>query len=109
MIGKLQRVKLREVWKHEALDFTTWLEENIDVLNDALDLTLVNVEREQHAGSFSADLVAEDESGQSSDRGETLNQNLFLASARLAFLTAAAVANGEYQPEQRQSRQEAPG
>ena len=46
---------------------------------------------------------------QSSDRGETLNQNLFLASARLAFLTAAAVANGEYQPEQRQSRQEAPG
>ena len=37
MIGKIHRVKLREVWKHEALDFTTWLEENIDVLNDALD------------------------------------------------------------------------
>jgi hypothetical protein len=62
MIGKIQRVKLREVWKHEALDFTTWLEENIDVLNDALDLSLVNVEREQSAGDFSVDLVAEDES-----------------------------------------------
>ena len=37
MIGKIHRVKLREVWKHEALDFTTWLEGNIDVLNDALD------------------------------------------------------------------------
>lgn len=24
MIGRLQRVPLREVWQHEALDFTTW-------------------------------------------------------------------------------------
>ena len=62
-IGKLERVPLREVWKHEALDFTHWLQENIDVLNSALDLTLVNVDREQAAGSFSIDLVAEDEGG----------------------------------------------
>lgn len=62
-IGKLERVDLREVWEHEALDFTHWLEGNIDVLNDALDLTLVNVDREQAAGSFSIDLVAEDEAG----------------------------------------------
>jgi hypothetical protein len=34
-----------------------------DVLNDALGITLVNVEREQAAGSFSIDLVAEDEGG----------------------------------------------
>ncbi len=63
MIGKIQRVKLREVWKHEALDFTTWLETNIDVLNDTLDLTLATAEREQGAGTFSVDLLAEDESG----------------------------------------------
>jgi len=62
-IGKLERVPLREVWKHEALDFTHWLHENIDVLNTALDLNLVNVDREQAAGSFSIDLVAEDGSG----------------------------------------------
>jgi hypothetical protein len=62
-IGKLQRVNLREVWKHEAHDFTQWLEGNIDVLNDALGLTIVNVDREQAAGSFSVDLVAEDEGG----------------------------------------------
>ena len=62
-IGKLQRVALREVWKHEAHDFTQWLQENIDVLNDALELTLVNVDREQDTGSFSIDLVAEDEGG----------------------------------------------
>lgn len=63
MVGKIQRVGLREVWKHETLDFTTWLEENIDVLNDVLGFTLVNAEREQSAGNFSVDLVAEDDSG----------------------------------------------
>lgn len=63
MIGKIERVPLREVWRHEALDFTTWLEGNVDVLNDVLDITLSGPEREQSAGSFSVDLVAEDESG----------------------------------------------
>jgi hypothetical protein len=63
LIGKLERVGLRDVWPHEAYDFTKWLEENVDVLNDALGITLLNVEREQAAGSFSIDLVAEDEGG----------------------------------------------
>src|SRR3712207_6504372 len=63
LIGKIERVRLREVWQHEALNLTTWLEENIDVLNDALDLNLTNVDREQSAGAFSVDLVAEDDSG----------------------------------------------
>src|ERR1017187_2811115 len=62
-IGKLERVPLRQVWEHEAYDFTQWLQENIDVLNTALDLNLVNVDREQAAGPFSIDLVAEDEGG----------------------------------------------
>lgn len=62
-IGKIERVPLREVWKHEAHNLTTWLEENVDVLNDALGLTLTSAQREQAAGAFSVDLVAEDESG----------------------------------------------
>lgn len=62
-IGKLERVPLREVWKHEAYDFTQWLQQNIDILNDSLDLSLVSAEREQAAGNFSIDLVAEDEEG----------------------------------------------
>jgi len=40
MIEKLQRVQLRDVWKHEAHDFTRWLEENVDVLNEVLNLNL---------------------------------------------------------------------
>ena len=63
MIGKLKRVPLREVWKHEATDFTRWLQENVDVLNEAIDLSLSGAEREQSAGAFSVDLVAEDEAG----------------------------------------------
>ena len=64
MIAKLERVPLREVWKHEAYDFTQWLEENIDILSEAIDLTLVNAEREKKTEStFSVDLVAEDENG----------------------------------------------
>lgn len=63
LIGKLERVPLREVWKHEAYDFTRWLEGNIDVLNSALDMELVSVECERTAGAFSIDLVAEDAEG----------------------------------------------
>ena len=63
MIGKIERLPLREVWKHEALDFTQWLQDNIDVLNDVLGLNLSNPEREQSAGAFYVDIVAEDEAG----------------------------------------------
>ena len=52
MIGRLQRVPLREVWRHEALGFTTWLERNLDVLNDALDITLSSAERDQSAAAL---------------------------------------------------------
>jgi len=63
MVGKITRIPLREVWRNEASDFTTWLEENIWVINEVTGLSLENAEREQSAGSFSVDIVAED-SGQ---------------------------------------------
>ena len=63
MIGKLRRVPLREVWRHEALDFTRWLEENIDALNEPLALNLVGADREQSVGNFSVDILAEDRDG----------------------------------------------
>jgi RecB family endonuclease NucS len=62
-VGRIDRVPLREVWAHEAYDFTLWLQENIEVLNEALKLNLVSVEPERAAGSFSVDLVAEDSDG----------------------------------------------
>jgi hypothetical protein len=63
MIGKIEKVPLREIWENEAYDFTTWLQDNLDVLNNVLDFNLVNAEIEQPAGSFSVDILAEDDSG----------------------------------------------
>jgi hypothetical protein len=62
-IGKLQRVPLREVWKHEATEFTRWLRDNVEVLGEAVDLVLNQAESERPAGDFNVDLVAEDDSG----------------------------------------------
>ena len=64
-IARLRRLELRKVWPHEALDFTTWLEKNIDLLNESLpfDLQEETVRREHAAGSFSVDLVVEDANG----------------------------------------------
>ena len=61
MVAKLERVSLKDVWKHEALDFTRWLEDNVDVLSDTLGLSLQNIVREKFAGDFRVDLVAEDD------------------------------------------------
>ena len=61
--GQLQRVDLREVWPHEATDFTRWLKENLGVLNEHLEVELVSAEPEQSAGSFKVDLLAEDSDG----------------------------------------------
>lgn len=63
MIQKIERIPLREAFRHEAYDFTKWLQDNLDVLNDCIDLTLSNADREATAGDFSVDLVAEDEAG----------------------------------------------
>lgn len=63
MVSKIERVPLREVWPHEEADFTPWLQDNLDVLNEATGLSLTSAERERNAGDFSVDLVAEDEQG----------------------------------------------
>lgn len=62
-IGKLQRVELREVWSSEAFEFTPWLQNNLDTLNEVIDVTLTSAEKEQVAGDFAVDLIAEDEAG----------------------------------------------
>lgn len=63
MIGRIEKIPLAEVWKKEARDFTPWLFENIEVLGEELDIGLKAMEREKSIGWFSADIVAEDESG----------------------------------------------
>jgi RecB family endonuclease NucS len=63
-VGKIKRVPLREVWKNEAHDFTSWLFNNLEILGEEMNIKLVPIEKEGKAGSFSVDIVAEDEMGQ---------------------------------------------
>lgn len=62
-IGRLTEVDVRELWLHEQYDFSNWLakESNLNYLNDILGLTLVNVDKEVYVGSYRCDLVAKDE------------------------------------------------
>jgi len=59
-IGRLERIDLRELWRHEARDFTTWLSENLDLLGETLGMHLSLQEIEAAAGPFSADILADD-------------------------------------------------
>lgn len=62
-LGRLEEVDVRKLWSHEQYDFSNWLakEENIDLLNEALGLTLVDIEKEVYVGSYRCDLVDSDE------------------------------------------------
>ncbi len=63
-ISRLKPVPLRDLWPHEAYDFTTWLAENLDLVGEALGLDLSLLEQEASAGTFSADILAEADSGE---------------------------------------------
>ena len=62
-LGVLKEVDVRTLWKHEQYDFSNWLarDENIELLNEILGLTLVDVNKEVDVGAYRCDLVAKDE------------------------------------------------
>lgn len=60
-LGQLKEIKdLREVWPHEALDFTPWLaeENNLALLADAVGLEITVDETESKVGDFNVDIYA---------------------------------------------------
>lgn len=61
-LGELKKVDLRELWPHEALDFTKWLakNENIERINRVVGLTLTNIRTEVSVGSYNVDIACED-------------------------------------------------
>jgi hypothetical protein len=62
-IGKIKKVSLRELWTREDQDFTKWLEENIDYLNDVIGFDISIESREENVGPFRVDLYGEDNNG----------------------------------------------
>ena len=57
-LGKIEKVDLREVWPHEASDFTPWLARHLHLLGEELGLDLELQDEEAAVGSFSLDLLA---------------------------------------------------
>ena len=53
-LGKFIKVNLREIWKHEALDFTQWLaqDENLELLSQELGIELMSARTEVKVGQF---------------------------------------------------------
>ncbi len=61
-IGKLKNLNVRELWSHEAADFTPWLaeDENLASLGSALGIELELENTEVAVGPYSADIIARD-------------------------------------------------
>jgi hypothetical protein len=59
-LGRLALVPPRDVWPHEAHDFTPWLLANADVLSDLLGMELDLEVAEHPVGDFSLDLLGRD-------------------------------------------------
>lgn len=62
-IARLEKLELRELWKHEAHGFTKWLTENLYFVSETIHVDLSLVEREASVDPFSADILAEDNQG----------------------------------------------
>lgn len=63
-IGKLEKVELRDLWKHEERDFSAWLAQDasLAMLSDEIGVDIALIERESQVGGFSVDLYAEENS-----------------------------------------------
>jgi hypothetical protein len=62
-LSKLERVPLREAWKHEASDFTPWLAEddNLQALAEALGISELELVASEHlVGDFKLDILCTD-------------------------------------------------
>jgi hypothetical protein len=61
-LGRFEKVELRECWLTEAGSFTPWLAkpENIEILSEAIGITLEVKSQEQNVGPFRADILCSD-------------------------------------------------
>jgi len=64
-LGRLEKVDIREIWEHEALEFTPWLADHLTELGAELlvDFDDEDVEKEVSVGDFNIDIVTQDSDG----------------------------------------------
>ena len=58
--GSIQYLKMNEVWKSEASNFTPWIVERISEIGDLLGCEFEHIQREAPVGDFSLDILAKD-------------------------------------------------
>lgn len=66
-LARLERVPLREAWRHEAGDFTPWLaeEDNLAMLAETLGLDELELVATEHpVGDFKVDILCSDDDGE---------------------------------------------
>jgi hypothetical protein len=63
-LGKLEFIDPRQIWLKEDRDLTPWIRENLDRLSEAIGIEISSeIPPEVTVGSFSLDVLAEDERG----------------------------------------------
>lgn len=58
--GNIKKINIREVWQHEAHNFTPWLAKNLEKLGESVGMDLEMLEQEASVGNFSLDILAKD-------------------------------------------------
>ncbi len=62
-LSTLKKIDLRDVWGHEAIDFTNWLsqEENLTLLSEEIGVDINLIQTEANVGKFNVDILAEED------------------------------------------------
>lgn len=65
-LSKLSKIELRDVWGHEAIDFTNWVAqpENLELLGTEIGIDIALIRTEASVGSFNVDILAQEESSE---------------------------------------------
>ena len=58
MLARLEKIKLRDIWKSESQDFTPWLAqaENMAILSEEINIDLEVQAKEKSVGPFKANI-----------------------------------------------------
>ena len=59
-LGRIKQIKLKKVFDKEDNDFTPWLNENLDILGEKLNIDIIDSNIEENVGNFSCDIIARD-------------------------------------------------
>ncbi|MEM5793247.1 MAG: DUF4268 domain-containing protein [Candidatus Aenigmatarchaeota archaeon] len=59
-LGKIKTIELRDVFSKEDKDFTPWLNDNLAILGEKLNLDIIDSNIEENVGNFNCDIIAKD-------------------------------------------------